>query len=167
MRIGVGLMAFVALLAAGRGAPSVSQVPSPTILFLVAQPERFDGDSYVLPLRDPDAIAHARALVASGPQGLAAIAVARIDAGADGINRDHRADGKPLWSWHVTEFVEFADFTVELCDGTPTLVEGDVSGWLANTDSTVCFWSYTVVEELGPLATGDATWGAFKARYDR
>ena len=33
----------------------------------------------------------------------------RIGAGANGINRDHLAPGKRAWSWHVTEFVAFAE----------------------------------------------------------
>jgi hypothetical protein len=33
-------------------------------------------------------------------------------------------------------------------DGTPTLVEDDVPGWLQNTNSSIGFWNYTVVREL-------------------
>lgn len=160
LRLGLALGALFAVTTwSGTAAQST------TILFLVAQPVRFDGDSYVLPLSDPDAIAHARTLVDFGPKGLASIVVANIDAGADGVNRDHRAAGEPAWSWHVTGLVEFAEFTVEICDGTPTLVEDDVQGWLANTDSTICFWSYTVVEELGPLPVESITWGRIKADH--
>lgn len=121
------------VLAAGRAGAD-------TILFLVAEPggSVVHGDSYVLPLDDPAAIAHARELIALGPEAAGApIAVAGIAAGADGINRDHRAAGAPEWSWHVTGFQGFADSTIEILDG-----------WIGNTQGTIGFWTYTVVEEL-------------------
>ncbi|HZP83075.1 MAG TPA: PEP-CTERM sorting domain-containing protein [Chthonomonadaceae bacterium] len=105
-------------------------------------------DSYVLPLEEPQDIAHAQALIAQGPDIGAGIVVAAIQAGADGINRDYLAPGAPPWSWHVTQFEGFADFTIELYDGSPTLVEEDVPGWIANTGGHIGFWNYTVVAEL-------------------
>jgi hypothetical protein len=128
--------------AAGAGAAPIA--------FLVAEPPGsvVHGDSYVLVLEDPTAVDHARALIQQGPAAGETIAVARIAAGADGQNRDLRAAGEPLWSWHVTGFEGFADVAAEICDGWPSFVESDVAGWIANTQGTVCFWSYTVVEEL-------------------
>jgi hypothetical protein len=135
-----------ALAAAGASAPAAA-VP---IAFLVAEhPGReIHGDSYVLVLEDPAHVAHARQLIATkGAEG-AAIVVAKIAAGADGLNRDLRAPGAPPWSWHVTRFDAFADNTIELCDGWPGYVEQDVEGWLDNPNGVNGFWSYTVVEEL-------------------
>jgi hypothetical protein len=121
-----------------------------TVYFLVA--ERPDaivhGDSYVLPLSEPAAIAHARALIEAEPGTLPSIVVAEIAAGADGINRDHLALGAPPWSWHVTGFEGFTDFAIEILDGWPTFVEQDVDGWIANTGGMVGFWNYTVTAEL-------------------
>jgi hypothetical protein len=77
--------------------------------------------------------------------------VARIAAGADGLNRGLRAPGEPLWWWHVTSFEGFADSTIEILDGWPGYVEQDVAGWIANANATIGFWTYTVVEELGPV----------------
>jgi hypothetical protein len=121
-----------------------------TIHFLVAErPEdAVHGDSYVLPLSDAAAIAHARALIDAEPGTLPSIVVAHIAAGADGANRDHLAPGAPAWSWHVTEFEGFSDFAIEILDGWPSFVEQDVDGWIANTGGTIGFWSYTVVAEL-------------------
>ncbi len=120
------------------------------IAFLVAEPPGsvVHGDSYVLVLQDPADVDHARALAQQGPAAGAPIAVARIVPGGDGQNRDLRAPGEPPWSWHVTDFEGFADITTEVCDGWPGYVEQDVAGWIANTNGTVCFWRYTVVEEL-------------------
>src|SRR5262245_50605555 len=76
-----------------RGAP---------IRFLVAEiPGHVShNDSYVLPLSDPAAIAHARELIVKGPSAGAPIAVAAIAKGANGINRNVRATSSPPWSWH-------------------------------------------------------------------
>lgn len=138
----------------------------PTILFLVADPDSVLHDSYVLPLSDPVDVEAARTLILEGPQpGLGSIAVAWIAAGADGINRDHLAPGKREWSWHVTSFQEFAQNTIELCDGSPTLVENDVEGWIRTTGGQICFWSYTVVRELGPVPAEAMTWSRIKRLY--
>jgi hypothetical protein len=128
-------------------APTVQAAP---VYFLVAEVPGAEvhGDSYVLPLENPLEIAHARELIALGAAAEGRIAVARIAEGADGINRDYRAVGQPAWNWHVTEFVGFADSTIELLDGWPSDVERDVPAWIGNTNGMVGFWSYTVVEEL-------------------
>lgn len=73
---------------------------------------------------------------------------AKIAAGADGVNRDVLASGEPLWSWHVTEFLEFADLTIEVLDGWPGLIEQDVAGWIGTSGGEIGFWSYTVTQEL-------------------
>ena len=146
-------------------ASSAPEAPSPT-LFVVAERVPVHGDSYLLPLTDSLDIADARALIAEGPQsGVGSIVVARIAAGSDGVNRDVLAPGEPPWSWHVTAFVGFADAAIEICDGWPGYVESDVDGWIANTNGTVCFWSYTVVAEWGQVGTRRATWSGIKALY--
>jgi hypothetical protein len=129
-------------------------------LFVVAElPGRAaHGDSYVLPLTDPADIAHARALIDRGPEAGATIAMAFIAPGADAINRDYLAPGAPEWSWHVTGFLGFEDFSAEIYDGWPGYVESDVAGWMANTGGVVGFWNYTVAAEVGPSpAPGPAT----------
>ena len=122
---------------------------SETIRFLVSE---FDtpahGDSYVLPLTDPDDIAHARRLITKGPGSGAPLVVAKIAKGANGINRSPLAAGAPPWSWHVSEFEGFVDSTIEILDGWPTYVESDIDGWIANTNGYIGFWSYTVTAEL-------------------
>jgi hypothetical protein len=113
-------------------------------------------DSYVLPLSAQADIAAARDLIARGGTGGGTIAVAHVAAGADGVNRDWLAPGAPAWSWHVSDFVGFADTTVEILDGWPGFVESDVDGWIANTNGTIGFWSYTVVQELPEPGAGVA-----------
>ena len=140
--------AFVAtlgvLLVAARG-------DAATTYFLVAERpgQEFHRDSFVLPLTEGDDVSHARDLISLGPDSAgSAIVFAKIAAGSDGINRDLLAPDQHEWSWHVTEFEGFGDVGIELVDGNPTLVEADVPGWLQNTNSSIGFWSYTVVREL-------------------
>jgi hypothetical protein len=122
---------------------------SEAVRFLVSEfDDPFHGDSYVLPLSNPDDIVHARQLIADGPAIGAPLVVAKIAKGANGINRNYLAPGAPAWSWHISEFEGFTDFTIEILDGWPTYVEGDVDGWIANTNSYVGFWTYTVTAEL-------------------
>ena len=144
--LGVALLGAVS---AGSPAPAAAE----TRFFLIAELSEpcFHCDSYVLPLDDPNALAEALELIQFGPgEGRGGIVVAQIAPGADGINRDHLAPGSPAWSWHVTDFVDFAEFTIELCDGWPTGVENDVNGWIQNTGGVICFWSYSVVAEVLP-----------------
>ena len=51
------------------------------------------------------------------------------------VNRGHR--------WHVTE-LSFADFTMELCDGTARMVDQDTRYWV-ETVGSFCPWSGRVV----------------------
>ena len=118
------------------------------VYFVVSEIDPVHGDSYILSLEDATDIAHARALIASGPAAGAPIVVAHIAAGADGINRNILAPGAPLWSWHVDAFDGFADMTAEILDGWPGFVEQDVDGWIANTNGYIGFWNYTVTAEL-------------------
>lgn len=139
--------------------PDGTPGPAAPVYFLVAElpGTEVHNDSYVLPLTRADHIEHARDLVEHGPQAVGTyIVVATMRAGADGINRDLRAEGAPAWSWHVTDMINFAGVTMEILDGWPGIVEQDVAGWIANTsmdnedptEGTLGFWGYTVVEEL-------------------
>jgi hypothetical protein len=140
--------------------PADALPPGPVVYFLVAEwpGEEMHGDSYVLPVHRPEDIEHARALIELGPQAAGqAIAVANVRVGADGINRNLRAAGQPAWSWHVTELIGFSAGTIEILDGWPGWIEDDPQGWMRNTppdgpapdsEGTIGFWRYTVVEEL-------------------
>jgi hypothetical protein len=114
-------------------------------------------DSYTLVLNEPADIAHARRLIAEGPGIGNAIVYARIEAGADLINRDWRAPGFPAWSWHVVEFFDFVDSTAEIFDYWPGGIEEDPEWWIkhSGTGGGIGFWLYTVVEELPPPCPAD------------
>lgn len=103
--------------------------------------------SYLLPIDDHEQLAQARAQL-DAPHDAGQLIVARIRAGGDGLNRNLRLPGQPLWSWHVAELLEFSDLSIELCDGSPQLVEDDAAGFVANTGGVICFWGYSLAAEL-------------------
>jgi hypothetical protein len=138
----------------------VAELPDPGSIsvdyFVVAEnPSLVDPcvacDSFILPLSDPEDIAYARELIADGgigPRG--SIVFARVMSGSDGINRDVVAPGEPLWSWRIAGlgFVGYSDLPIDTVDGSPSLVESDVDGWIQRTGGYIGFSNYTVVAEL-------------------
>src|SRR5262245_24350483 len=53
---------------------------------------------------------------------------------------DHNAP----WSWHLdAEDIEMAEIAIEACDGTPSIVEDDLAGYLVL--GRFCPWSATLV----------------------
>lgn len=50
------------------------------------------------------------------------------------------------WKWHYTDFT-LAEVAIELCDGTPALVEQDLEYWL-NTVKSFCPWTAYVYAEM-------------------
>lgn len=50
------------------------------------------------------------------------------------------------WSWHIDpEDIEMAEMTIELCDGLPSHVEGDLDYWV-DTVQRFCPWGAELVE---------------------
>lgn len=122
------------------------------VWFVVAERPEFaaHGDSFLLPLAEPEAIAKARQLIAEGAT--PGVLVTGIVAGGDGFNRDVRALDAPAWSWHVPGKGKAGfgtpDVTIEVCQSWPTFVEQDPQALIANTRGALCLVGYTVVEEL-------------------
>ena len=123
-------------------------VSAETVYFLVAEITPYENHSYVLPLSEPNDIAHARALIKFGPSIGRSTAIAEMNCGADGINRNFVARSKPAWAWHVTNFVEF-NSVVTIFDGSPVIVQNDCEWWMNNKGGQIGFLNYTVVAELG------------------
>jgi hypothetical protein len=56
--------------------------------------------------------------------------------------------GNLAWSWHfVPDEWDLVEESVELCDGTPRMVEDDLEYWL-DTVGSFCPWGSRVVEEM-------------------
>jgi hypothetical protein len=124
-------------------------IQADTVYFLVSDFNPADRtDGYVLPLTDPNDIAHARDLIANGPGVGRPLVVAHIACGADNINRNFYSPTLNAWNWHITSFSGFADMTIEILDGNPNFVNRDCLT-AGTTMSAIGFWSYTVVAELG------------------
>lgn len=148
MLIGCSVLVVVAAM----GCPIV--VGGPTF-FLVADPSNPDLGSYVLPLTNQTDIDHARAVIAD-PEGTDNhIVVANIARGGTineyvsgkYANRDLVNDGA-IWSWHVQEFLRFADATAEIYDGSPVYVENHLDDWFTNTGGIIGFWGFLVTREV-------------------
>jgi hypothetical protein len=100
-----------------------ANVVGETVYFVVGEINPVRNDSYVLPLTDPNDIAHARALLEFGPEIGNPLIVAYIECCSCGSNRDYLSPQKPSWSWSVAEFVEFTDTPDEDLDGWPGFVD--------------------------------------------
>ncbi len=146
------LSACLFLVACNNSGSEGKDSPQGTVYFLVTEVPglKYHGDSYVVGISDPTDIAYARSLIANQgvDQGRGNIIVARIAAGADGVNRDMLSEPVNNWSWHITAFESFSGSTIEILDGWPSFIESDVEGWMENTQGRVGFWSYTITQEL-------------------
>jgi hypothetical protein len=120
-----------------------------TVYFLVADFDpAYRTDSYVLPLTDPNHIAHARDLIASGPGAGQPWVMIQLACGADNINRDHLSSIKHPWNWHITGFNGFTDTLPGGYYGIPSTIHRTCL-LTAATQAANGFNSYTVIAELG------------------
>ena len=78
---------------------------------------------------------------------------ARVGPGKDGINRNYVDPTFPEWSWHVIEFLRFADYTLIILDGCSIDVENDPVRYRGDDprQGVIGFWNFTIVRELGPV----------------
>jgi hypothetical protein len=106
--------------------------PKPT----VATFEVAGGEQYKIELATPELIEHAERLLAG--ESLAAIPNGVVVRGDSSVNAP--------WSWHIDPAtLEFANITIEVCDGTPQHVEDGVI-----TSDRFCPWSARVIAVDGP-----------------
>lgn len=69
--------------------------------------------------------------------GVAGVVSGTLRAGDGGFNAP--------WSWHLDpETVHAADLSIEVCDGRPSMVEGDLDYWLG-TVKQFCPWGAKLV----------------------
>ncbi|GAA1215780.1 hypothetical protein [Rhodoglobus aureus] len=108
--------------------------PQPT----VATFEVAGGEQYKIELATPELIEHAKGLLAG--ESLAAIPNGVVVRGDSAVNEP--------WSWHIDPAtLEFANVTIEVCDGIPQYVEDEIV-----TSDRFCPWSARVVAVDGPGA---------------
>lgn len=88
-------------------------------------------EQYKIELATPELVAHAEALLAG--EDVASIPLGRVV-------RDDPGPNAP-WSWHIDPAtLEFADMTIEVCDGLPSYVEDEIV-----TSPDYCPWSAEIV----------------------
>lgn len=93
------------------------------------------GETFRILTRDPAVIQEATALIGRGPG--RRLVRGALRAGDGGFNAP--------WRWHLAPAdVRFADLAVEVCDGCPHDIEGDLGYWLGNVGS-YCPWSTEVL----------------------
>lgn len=92
---------------------------------------RVGDETYKIELATPELVDHAESLLAGDH-------VARIPNGV--VVRDDPGPNAP-WSWHIDPAsLEFADMTIEVCDGIPSHVEEGIV-----TSDRYCPWSAEIV----------------------
>lgn len=124
---------------------------------VIATFETADGSTFRALLERPEDIARAEAALET--DGQAGIPSGELAEGDGGINAPH--------DWRLVN-VELADVTIELCDGTATMVDEDLDYWL-NTVGQFCPWSATLIA-LEPAVdalpdTGAGQTGRFAAAH--
>lgn len=116
----------LALAAAALAGCTPAEEQDPVATFEVAGQE-----TYRVQLATPELVEHARALL-EGEQ-VASIPVGEVVRDEPGVNEP--------WSWHIDPAtLEFADVTIEVCDGLPSHVEDGTI-----TSEQYCPWSAEIV----------------------
>jgi hypothetical protein len=90
--------------------------------FVVNSRNRPDGpnETFRIILRDAAEIARAESVLHRGPL---KVVIGRLVSGDGGFNAP--------WRWHLKpDSTWIADLSIELCQGTPSVVEEELEGWL-------------------------------------
>lgn len=131
------LLAALPLLACGGGTDSTGP-DSQGVMFAFRLRNQPASEEFRAVISSPSAIATARAQLALPAASRKLFPNGPIAAGNGGHNLS--------WGWHYTS-VDFAELSIELCDGSPTLVQADLGYWL-NTVKRFCPWSAYVHAEI-------------------
>lgn len=95
-----------------------------------------NGEKFRILVKDPVMANELRRIMKEGKQ---YIIMGEIRPGDGGFN-------KP-WSWHLDpDTIKLAEITIELCDGTPSMIESQLDYWL-NTVKRYCPWNAKVIDE--------------------
>jgi len=122
------LLLMLPLLLIAGCAPTAPQ--NPVAVFEVA-----GSETYKIELATPELVQHAKDLMVGKPG--AAISLGTVVRDEPGVNAP--------WSWHIDPAtLEFADMTIEVCDGLPSYVEDGTV-----TSDQYCPWSAKVIDIEG------------------
>lgn len=123
----------------------VVDVDPATAYFLIGNESL--GESYVLPLKDIELIAEARALATTRSKKIV-FALAE-PAPALSENRNVLSGGEP-WSWKITNVSGFDDIGGQFCSGSARYLEDFKETWMPEP-RPICFWNFHILKELSPL----------------
>jgi hypothetical protein len=129
---GILVLLFAAFACAPSATPTPEPTPHPLAGGILAT---FDvvGEEFRAWVTNPGAIEQILALQAGESQ--ASIPNGRI------LRGPGRADHNAPWTWHLDpEQIAMAEFTVEVCDGTPSFVESEID-YFVDTVRQYCPWS--------------------------
>jgi len=125
LALALGAVVVIAIIVAAVVILTASANRNPVATFQVV------GEQYKIELATPELVAHAEALLAG--EDVASIPLGRVVRDDPGVNAP--------WSWHIDPAtLEFADMTIEVCDGLPSYVE---DGTVTSPD--YCPWSAKII----------------------
>lgn len=125
--------------ACGGSAGDTTTTTVPTSGDVVAEFRTSDGETYRV-LLSGDAATQARAAFAAGEN--PGIPNGYIEPGDGGVNTGH--------DWHIRD-VEFADMTIELCDGTVSYIDDlGYDEFVNQHGNQFCPWSAELVNLIEP-----------------
>jgi hypothetical protein len=131
------LLIGCALLAMACADPSATPFSVEGLLYEVAVEAQTGEEKFRIRLKDAERIAAANQMLASGER---RTLMGELAAGNGGFNQPYR--------WHLQpESVHFPDLSMELCDGTPSMVEQNLTYWI-NTVRVYCPWGVRIVRRL-------------------
>lgn len=128
------LVLTLALASCGGGGDDSGTPPPPpaeTVTFAFRLQNAGPVQEFRYATASPAFIAKARAQLLLPVVGRHQFPIGPIAAGSGGVNLN--------WNWHFTS-LDFAEAAIALCDGTPAMVEADLSYWI-NTVKSFCPWS--------------------------
>jgi hypothetical protein len=120
--------------AAGPSAGPPAGPPAVAVFVVDSCPDSPTDETYRLAISDPEMIAEAERLIDTGEL---RIPIGELRRGSGGFNLP--------WRWHIDPAtVEFADQTIEVCDGCASIVQDDIPYWV-NDIGYFCPWSAVVL----------------------
>jgi hypothetical protein len=126
--------------------------PDPSLVyFLVGEINANNNETFILPLTNPQDIQAARAYLENGEKKIVLAKISADNKKSYSLNKDLLNNRS--WSWHISEFLSFADYSIEIYDGWPSYVEENYEEWVANTrgngnDGIIGFWNYAIKREV-------------------
>ena len=103
-----------------------------------------NDEQFLVKIDQPEQVRTARLLLSG--QLSHRIIVGDVVPGSGGYNRNPKTDLE--WGWNLEpSSVQFSEYTIELCDGTPSYLDAHLDEWVSVV-KTYCPWTGEVVAEV-------------------